>query len=327
MAFINEKSTAKLGCRNELWSNVRNNTNGKKVLVIHDFVTSCVMAKKNEIYYITDDGEQKNRFVRGVINNKEFGNDDRVELIEDWKTIDKFIKEKFGENMKFDLIIGNPPYEGNLHLNILDKIKDFSDNIIFIHPSTWLEKPIWNRPSGLNNRVKLLKIIPAEESNEIFGIKTENLGITLTSSTGGLNFETMNTFENDLDISNPKLAKSIFDKMKNYEGWYNKICKKSCDGMKFPLRVFDLGRYYKGKHILPMSYINACSTKESNHIKYISCKNEKDRKNLFNFLHSEIVLFATMVNNDSKYIPDTNFVKELTGKEYNYICEEMKHYV
>ena len=52
MAFMNEKSTAKLGYQNEFWSNVRNNTNGKKVLVIHDFVTACIMAKNNEVYYI-----------------------------------------------------------------------------------------------------------------------------------------------------------------------------------------------------------------------------------------------------------------------------------
>lgn len=39
---------------------------------------------------------------------------------------------------KFDHIIGNPPYAGNLHLKILDVVKDYSANVIWLSPVTEL---------------------------------------------------------------------------------------------------------------------------------------------------------------------------------------------
>lgn len=143
MAFIKEQSTKELS-KNDFWRNVRDNTFNTIVLVIHDFLTACVMAQKNEVYYITDDIEKKNLFVRCVINNVNFGNDDKVELIDNWCEIDTLINEKFGKNMKFDLVIGNPPYEGKqkLYLKILIKLKKFSNNIIWLCPTNWIDWPV-----------------------------------------------------------------------------------------------------------------------------------------------------------------------------------------
>lgn len=43
--------------------------------------------------------------------------------------------------MKFDVIIGNPPYSRTLHNKILNKIaKSCKGEIIFVHPSAWLIK-------------------------------------------------------------------------------------------------------------------------------------------------------------------------------------------
>lgn len=144
MAFMNEKSTIKLAQQNQFWANVRDNTNGKKVLVIHDYWTALIMSVKNEVFYITDDEEKKKLFIRSVINNVNFGNDDKVELIEDWKNFDKIIEKfGFGENMKFDLIIGNPPYDGHtkLYLLVLNKVKQYTSELVWICPTLWVDRP------------------------------------------------------------------------------------------------------------------------------------------------------------------------------------------
>jgi hypothetical protein len=38
---------------------------------------------------------------------------------------------------KFDIVIANPPYSGNLHIKFLEKSYDISkENVVFVHPST-----------------------------------------------------------------------------------------------------------------------------------------------------------------------------------------------
>lgn len=40
--------------------------------------------------------------------------------------------------MKFDVIIGNPPYDGSLHLEFISKSAQLADRVIMIHPAGWL---------------------------------------------------------------------------------------------------------------------------------------------------------------------------------------------
>lgn len=47
----------------------------------------------------------------------------------------------FGTDMKFDIIIANPPYKADLHLRFLNKaidLKSETGEIVFIHPAAWL---------------------------------------------------------------------------------------------------------------------------------------------------------------------------------------------
>jgi len=43
-----------------------------------------------------------------------------------------------GLNMKFDLVFSNPPYNKGIDIKILNEIVDVADEIIAVHPSTWL---------------------------------------------------------------------------------------------------------------------------------------------------------------------------------------------
>lgn len=40
--------------------------------------------------------------------------------------------------MKFDVVVGNPPYKRGLHLEFLEWAHDNADHVVFIHPSEWL---------------------------------------------------------------------------------------------------------------------------------------------------------------------------------------------
>ena len=93
-----------------------------------------------------------------------------------------FLSKEFDEHMKnvweidrFNVIISNPPYKGDLHLKFLSKSNDICDDkILFVHPSSWLIKN-----SGKSKIENVCKTIISNykssfeliNGNVVFGIK------------------------------------------------------------------------------------------------------------------------------------------------------------
>ena len=148
----------------------------KRVLVIRDLFTAMHASIDNAVTFITDDKEAYEVFSKNVVSNDEFGNDDTTQLVDTeinkhaWKD---FINEL--TNMpKFDVAIMNPPYDGSLHLKILEKVIPIADKVVSISTSTWAAKQNINLPKGkyrkiFNNKIESFTFIPHKEINDIFG--------------------------------------------------------------------------------------------------------------------------------------------------------------
>ena len=92
---------------------------------------------------------------------------------------------------KYDLMIGNPPYDRSLHLKIIEAaIKHLTDDgkACYIHPARWIEDPIWKMKrnndhkkyeKSIVNHIEDAFIIKNKISNDLFKISfTSDLMIT-----------------------------------------------------------------------------------------------------------------------------------------------------
>ena len=73
------------------------------------------------------------------VTRTEIGESLKYKYVE-WKKVNSWQKEK-EEKMKFDVVIGNPPYLRGLHLKFLEKGFDLlteNGQMIFIHPADWI---------------------------------------------------------------------------------------------------------------------------------------------------------------------------------------------
>lgn len=130
------------------------------------------------------------------------------------------LKEVYGKDMKFDLIISNPPYNNGLDLKILKAIYPVGEKMCFIHPAGWLLSKNEKKTKTIGETVKgliandLCYYEPVNNANKLFNIA------------GTPNDIYINIFDkncgNPIDIStidqhgNTDIYKSILNKVLHY---------------------------------------------------------------------------------------------------------------
>lgn len=121
---------------------------------------------------------------------------------------------------KFDVAIMNPPYDGKLHLEILEKVIPIADKVINISPIDWLMNPYGG---SVYNQFKHLKF----NSIENVGLIKNIFNLDRASYTGGIY-----TIDKNANLTPDKfLYKFISIDFKNYidEKILSSIIKKTID--------------------------------------------------------------------------------------------------
>lgn len=223
------------------------------------------------------------------------------------------ILEKFSEaKMKFDVAIMNPPYDGNLHLKILEKVIPIADNVVNISPIRWLQDPLakYKKRSDykkfedtISKKIKELDYIDAVKACNLFNAEMAiDLGIYTISNSGGFDYNKFSSNKLiDIFYNNKKFP--VFDEMQQM-GWRVRIPYiTSGGGGHNKIKTRSLGKllyFYNGK--------------KDNKFWY-----EFYNRNQFTKISSEIprsILFNT--ENECK-----NFINSLSTKIGSYFMQKI----
>ena len=79
----------------------------------------------------------------------------------------------------------NPPYNGNLHLKILQEAIKYSDDVVNLSPVRWLQDPLaeykknsdWKKFESVRCNISSLDMLTKKETDAAFGIACEPVGI------------------------------------------------------------------------------------------------------------------------------------------------------
>jgi hypothetical protein len=145
--------------------------------------------------------------------------------------------------MKFDIVMSNPPYNGNLDIKILKNVHSVGNEFVIVHPSTWVLDmkhtfPLYNTyRDAIEGNVVSLEFF---NGNPIFGIESW-VPIVIThinkDHTGNIKVK---YFDSEYECD------SIYDVTKFGKDWFT-IVKPFADKIKKALVTFDSVWYKRMK--------------------------------------------------------------------------------
>ena len=274
----------------------------KRVLVIRDLFTAMHAAIDNSVTFVTDDKEAHELFNKNVASNDEFGNDDTTMLVDTeinkhaWKD---FIKELVSMP-KFDIAIMNPPYDGNLHLKILEKVIPVADKVVNISPANQFfaakrllkEYPLIQKSKVLKNNIVNIELIAPEIASNMFAAAFAGPLMILTYDVNckqSLNYMDYNVIPCNLRSVFDKTIRACNDKV--LPNLYDEIVKNT--NKKFILPCPEV-HGHQGKadwaEITSSKYERALKAKQRWNW-HLSFDTEEERKNCYDAWHTRFHQF------------------------------------
>ena len=134
--------------------------------------------------------------------------------------------------MKFDVAIMNPPYDGNLHLKILEKVIPIADKVVNISPANQFfaakrllkEYPLIQKSKVLKNNIVNIELIAPEIASNIFNASFAGPLMILTYDANykhSLNYMDYNViqynlrqvFDKTISECNDKILPNLYDEI------------------------------------------------------------------------------------------------------------------
>ena len=124
-------------------------------------------------------------------------------------------------------IIVNPPYDGNLHLKVVQEAMKHSDDVVNLSPIRWLQDPLaeekkgsdWNKFKNVRAHISELEVVSLDEMAKFFDGVAVKAGIYYLTKDGGFNIDNIRC------AFLVKLHKKHYDVMKDHldvnklDGW------------------------------------------------------------------------------------------------------------
>ena len=76
--------------------------------------------------------------MRGKYNHVEFLSESDIKNMVSEEKLYNYMERKY-DMKKFDLVVSNPPYNKDLHLQILDELTKIANKVVCVHPARWVE--------------------------------------------------------------------------------------------------------------------------------------------------------------------------------------------
>ena len=215
--------------------------------------------------------------------------------------------------MKFDKIIMNPPYDGNLHLKILNKVLRENPDAIVVNlsPSRWLEDPLRNvkktgdfkRFKDITDKISDVEIISIEVGDEVsksFNAELwSNLGILTLQKGGSYDFNRLIDDHKGLieKIILPYLSKEGLGRNTHFDREIKKpyfirvsrlhghVGKPDWSEWVSPIKKFALEREIKGSHFI------------------FNFDTQEEADNFFDYLNLKAVKFVNVVSKQTVDVP------------------------
>lgn len=207
----------------------------------------------------------------------------------------------------FDHIIMNPPYNGNLHLKILNEAINHSNEVVNLSPVRWLQDSLtyyknqsdFKKFNHIVKRISNIEVINANKSNKLFNIITGDLGIYYITDINNKSTICLNSI-------NP-LAKKVLNKV-NDKSIMDISSKEGYRGLYNGIFGIINSQHSNTSEFISNSYELFCTPRYTYTNKVIFFNSEIERLSMFKYLSSKLMTtYAKLIRINQrvpwKYVP------------------------